>query len=122
MEVAAGVLCPFIGSGRRCGERPAAAGVHYQGTSYSKGDDGAAMLHGEIEEEATTHLFLFPLGTGGRQMEARGAAARRSAVAAAGRAGGRRRPGWSGWAELPGNMGLFQREVARATRRNGPKF
>jgi hypothetical protein len=40
-------------------------------------------------------------------------------VAATGRAGGRRRPGWASWAELPGDMGRFQREVARATRRNG---
>jgi hypothetical protein len=40
-------------------------------------------------------------------------------VAAAGRAGGRRRPGWAGWAKLPGDMGRFQIEVARATRRNG---
>jgi hypothetical protein len=54
-----------------------------------------------------THLFLFPLGTGGRQMEARGAAVRRRVVAVAGRAGGRRRPGWAGWAELRGNMGRF---------------
>jgi hypothetical protein len=52
-------------------------------------------------------------------MEARGAAAHRRAVVAAGRAGGRIR---LGWAELPGDMGRFQREVARATRRNGMKL
>jgi hypothetical protein len=48
-----------------------------------------------------------------------GAAACWRAVAAAGRAGGRRRPSW---AELPGDMGRFQIEVARVTRRNGPKL
>jgi hypothetical protein len=40
-------------------------------------------------------------------------------VVAAGRARGRRGPDWAGWAELPGDMGQFQREVAHATRRNG---
>jgi hypothetical protein len=55
-------------------------------------------------------------------MEARGAAAHRRAVVAAGRAGGRIRPGWAGWAKLPGDMGRFQREVAWATRRNGMKL
>jgi hypothetical protein len=49
----------------------------------------------------------------------RGAAACWRAVVAAGRAGGRRGPDWAGWAELPGDMGQFQREVAHATRRNG---
>jgi hypothetical protein len=77
VEVAAGVLHPFIGSGRRgmeavqCG---AGNGRRWRCAIKApvtrRGDDGAATVHGEIEEEATTHLFLFPLGTGGRQTEA----------------------------------------------------
>jgi hypothetical protein len=107
VEVAAGVLRPFIGEGRRCGAGNGQRRRCVIKTPVTRrGDDGATTVHGEIEEEATTHHFIFPLGTGGRQTEARGAAAHWRAVVAAGRAGGRR-PGWAGWAELPGNMGRF---------------
>jgi hypothetical protein len=87
VEVAAGVLHPFIGSGRRCGAgngRRRRCAIKALVTR--RGDDGASSIQGGNEEEATTHLFLFPLGTGGRQTDARGAAA------VAGRARGRRRP------------------------------
>jgi hypothetical protein len=93
VEVAAGVLHPFLGSGRRCREgndRWRRCAINAPVTQ--RGDDGASSIQGGNEEEAMMHLFLFPLGTGGRQKEARGAAARRRAMAEAGRAGGRRRP------------------------------
>jgi hypothetical protein len=93
VEVAAEVLRPFLGSGRRCGagngRRQRCA---IKAPITRRGDNGASSIQGGNEEEAMTHLFLFPLGTVGRQTEARGAVACRRAVAAAGRGGGRRRP------------------------------
>jgi hypothetical protein len=104
VEVETGVLRLFIGSGRRCGvgndQRRRCA---INGPVTRRGDDGASSIKGGNEEEATTHLFLFPLDTGGRQMEARGVVARRRAVAADRRTGGRRRLGWADCAERSGD-------------------
>jgi hypothetical protein len=85
VEVAAGVLRPFIGSGTRCGAgngRRQRCAIKAPVTRRE--DDGASSIRGGNEEEATMHLFIFPLGTGGRQTEARGAVAHWRAVVAAG--------------------------------------
>jgi hypothetical protein len=68
-------VAPFfrVGEGRRCGAvrgTTGGRGALSRHRLLEGGDDGASSIQGGNEEEAMTHLFLFPLGTGGRQTEA----------------------------------------------------
>jgi hypothetical protein len=62
-------VAPFyrVGEAGRCGARNDRRWrCAIKAPVTRRGDDGAAAVHEEIEEDATTHLFLFSLGTGGR--------------------------------------------------------
>jgi hypothetical protein len=66
VEVEAGVLRPFIGSGRRCGagnDRRRRCAIKAPVTQ--RGDDGASSIQGGNKEEAATHLFHFHLALEG---------------------------------------------------------